>query len=113
MNISFDGMNQWMATFAAAGMAEGQVVKMTGSGAVDKCADGDVFCGVTAVAEDSFCGVQLGGVVTVPYTGGAPAVGYALLAANGSGGVKSVSTGGRSYLVLSVDTAAKTVTFVL
>ena len=42
----------------------------------------------------------------------APAVGYAALAADGAGGVK-VSTKGNNYLVLNVNTAAKTVSFML
>ena len=29
MNISFDGMNQWTATFATSDAVEGHVVKMT------------------------------------------------------------------------------------
>ena len=49
----------------------------------------------------------------MPYTGtDAPAVGYAALAADGAGGVK-VSTKGNNYLVLNVNTAAKTVSFML
>ena len=49
----------------------------------------------------------------MPYTGtDAPAVGYAALAADGAGGVK-VSTKGNTYLVLSVNTTAKTVSFML
>jgi hypothetical protein len=35
------------------------------------------------------------------------------LAADGSGGVKVVSAGGKSYLAVEVDTTAKTVTIVL
>lgn len=113
MNISFDGMNQWMATFATSDAVEGQVVKMTAGATVGACADGDSFCGVTAAkrAEDA-CAVQLTGVVTAPYTGTAPTVGYAKLLANGTGGVKTSSTG-REYLVLDIDTSASTVTFVL
>ena len=113
MKLSYEGIGAWSATFTTADAVEGQVVKMSASGAVAKCSGGDGFCGVAGAVRGTVCGVQLGGVVSVPYTGAAPAVGYALLAADGSGGVKSVSTGGRSYLVLSVDTAAKTVTFVL
>ena len=56
--------------------------------------------------------MQLAGVVTAPYTGTAPTVGYAKLSANGTGGVKASSTG-REYLVLDIDPSANTVTFVL
>lgn len=51
--------------------------------------------------------------VTMPYTGtDAPAVGYAALASDGADGVKA-STKGNTYLVLSVNTTAKTVSFML
>ena len=52
----------------------------------------------------------MGGFVTVSYTGTAPDVGWTALAADGEGGVKSVTTGGRAYLVADADTTAKTVT---
>ena len=56
----------------------------------------------------------MGGMVTVSYTGAsAPAAGWNSLAADGSGGVKVVSAGGKSYLAVEVDTTAKTVTIVL
>ena len=68
------------------------------------------FCGVGVNVNGGYAGVQLCGAVTLPYTGTeAPAVGYAALAA---GGVK-VSTKGNNYLVLNVNTAAKTVSFML
>ena len=71
------------------------------------------FCGVGVNVNGGYAGVQLCGAVTLPYTGTeAPAVGYAALAADGAGGVK-VSTKGNNYLVLNVNTAAKTVSFML
>ena len=71
------------------------------------------FCGVSVNVNGGYAGVQLCGAVTLPYTGTeAPAVGYAALAADGAGGVK-VSTKGNNYLVLNVNTAAKTVSFML
>ncbi|MEA4946652.1 MAG: hypothetical protein VB058_03705 [Oscillospiraceae bacterium] len=56
--------------------------------------------------------VKLDGFVTVPYTGAAPAVGFSALSADAAGGVR-VNAAGREYLVLEVDTAAKTVGFIL
>ena len=113
MNISFDGMNQWVATFAAAEAEEGQVVKMTDRATVGPCSDGEAFCGVVAVRRAEYaCAVQLSGVVTVPYTDTVPAAGYTKLSADASGGVKS-NESGREYLVLDADESAKTVTFVL
>lgn len=75
-----------------------------------KCTAGDGFCGVVrAVAHDGkACTVQLGGLASVKYSGTAPAVGYAELMADGSGGVSKPgeNQSGSSYLVLSVDSAA-------
>ena len=116
MNVSYEGIGQWAATFACDGVSAGQVVKVSGNGTVAKCADNDGFEGaVLAVARDGkACSVAMGGMVTVSYTGAsAPAAGWNSLAADGSGGVKVVSDGGKGYLAVEVDTTAKTVTIVL
>ena len=115
MNVSFEGIGQWCATFACNGeVAEDQMVKVSGDGEVKACADGDAFCGkVTAIGRDNkACAVALGGVVKASYTGTAPAAGWANLSADGNGGVKTDSAG-KSYLVVDVDTAASKVTFAL
>ena len=58
--------------------------------------------------------MAMGGMATVSYSGNsAPAAGWNTLAADGDGGVSVVSTGGKSYLAVDVDTSAKTVTIVL
>ena len=62
------------------------------------------------------CAVALGGMVTAGYTvpaeGAAPALGWSGLSADGEGGVQA-DADGSTYLVVDVDTTAKTVTFVL
>lgn len=118
MSISYQGIGQWCATFACSSMTEGKVVKIGSSNeTVAACSAGDNFCGVvTSVAHDgSACSVQLGGFVTVGYSGTAPGLGFSSLVANAAGGVAAAGEGqtGRSYLVVSVDTAAKTVTIKL
>ena len=116
MNISYEGIGQWAATFACDGVAAGQVVRVSGSGTAAKCTEGGGFDGVAlSVARDGkACSVAMGGMVTVSYTGvTAPAAGWNTLAADGSGGVKVVSDGGKGYLAVEVDTIAKTVTIVL
>lgn len=116
MKVSYEGIGQWAATFACSGVGEGQVVKVSGSGTVGACAAGDRFCGTAlAVSRDgSACTVALGGMVTAVYSGDtAPAVGWVNLTADGSGGVTVPASGGQSYLAVDVDSAAKTVTFVL
>lgn len=113
MSISFQGIGQVCATFLCGDVAEGQLVKVSGRGTAAACADGDGFCGVALCKKEDACSVQVAGFVTVGYTGTVPAVGWSALAANGAGGVKSVSTGGRTLLVVDADTTAKTVTILL
>ena len=114
MKLSYEGIGQWAATFAAGQVSEGEMVKVSGNGTVAACAAGDGFCGmVLSVSRGGdACAVALGGIVTAGYSGTAPALGWTGLAADGSGGVKALTTG-RSYLVADVDEAAKTVTFAL
>ncbi|MBQ8943745.1 MAG: hypothetical protein IJ050_04510 [Clostridia bacterium] len=113
MSYSFEGFNEGVLTFSC----EDEIicpapVKMSANAGVAACGQGEKFCGVALNCKNGDAGVCLTGAVTLPYSGTAPAAGYAKLAANGEGGV-SASTGGREYLVLDTDTAAGTVTFIL
>ena len=110
MSISLEGIGQVLATLKVAdGTAEGDVVTVTAENTVGKAAAGSRFCGVLVRDEgDGVGAVQLEGIVTVSYTGTAPVVGYSMLAGDGNNGVKTVTSGGASYLVLSVDAASGT-----
>lgn len=110
MSISFDGIGEVVATFRVSGsVAPGSVVCLTDSGEVGPGSSGGHPCGVAlSVSEDGFAGVQIGGLAEVRYSGTAPEAGWSALCADGDGGVKTVSTGGSSYLVVSVDEGAKT-----
>ena len=114
MKVSFEGIGQWSATFACTDVQEGQVVKISGNGEVGKCVDGEAFCGVVNVMgrDGLACGVVLGGMVSVPYTGSAPALGWSGVSANGEGGVKADGAG-QKVLVTAVDESAMCVTFKL
>lgn len=112
MSVSFEGVGQVCATFLGGGLTEGQVVKMSDGGTVDACGAGDLFCGVALCCKDDACTVQVGGFVSVPYSGTAPAVGWHSLAADGNGGVKTASNG-VNCLVADVDDTAKTATIML
>ena len=114
MSFSFEGIGGRAATFACSEVQNDTVVKITDNGKVGACAAGDAFCGqvISVDGDGTACAVALGGMVTVSYSGTAPAVGFAGLSADGKGGVKA-DTAGRSHLVTAVNTAAKTVTFVL
>ena len=100
-NCSFEGIGAVVATFAAdTGVKGGQVVKMTGNGQVGPCSAGDPFCGVALEPRTDVVGVQVKGFMTVTGTG--LAVGQAILAADGSGGVQQAETG-VSATVVSVN----------
>lgn len=106
--ISFDDIGAVTATFAAQeGVTAGQVVKITGSGEVGPCQEGDAFCGLALSCREGFAGVQVGGFLEMPVTG-AVSLGRTALAADGSGGVKAASSGGVAALIVSVDSAAGT-----
>ena len=103
MNVSFNGIGQWCATFLADSVTEGAVVKISDKGTVAPCSDGDAFCGVAGdVAEDGFVAVQVKGFVTVPCTDSTIAAGYMSLVADGNGGVKAGGDGNK-ILVMNVE----------
>lgn len=112
MNCSFDGIGQWAATFPRAAGSAGQAVTLNADGRVCTPSDGGDFIGVVlSVGRDGLaCSVALGGIVSVPCSGTAPARGWAGLAADGKGGVKA-STSGRAFRVL--ECGDDFVTFVL
>ncbi len=114
MQLSYEGIGQWAATFACGQVSEGELVKISGNSTVGACGSGESFAGMVVSVSRSgdACAVALNGLVTAGYTGTAPALGWSVLCGNGSGGVKGAASG-RSYLVVDVDTAAETVTFAL
>ena len=112
-SISMQGIGEGCLTAkAGASATAGYPCHFSANDTVADSANGAVFSGVIAGVRDELVTVQYRGFVTLPYTGTAPAVGYATLAANGAGGVKTAS-GGRSLLVVSVDTTAATVCVLL
>ena len=111
--VKYDSIHSDLVTFAAAGgLTAGSVCKVTANDTVGACSAGDAFCGVAGPVRGGMTGVQLHGYVKLPYTGAAPTVGMGALAANGSGGVKTAESG-RTFCIVCVDTAAKTVGFFL
>lgn len=109
MAISFDAIGERYVTFFAGQTAEdGKLCKMTANGTVGKCAANDAFCGVITQVRGGTASVLMSGYVELPYTGTAPSVGYCVLAAGGADSVKTAESG-KSYLVVNVDTTAKTV----
>lgn len=113
MNVSLKSFNSKEATFLTSSAKSGDLVSVSGNLTVSPAADGAAFCGICTDVSGGYATVRLCGYCTVPFSGSAPAVGYATLASNGNGGVKSVTSGGRTLLVTDVDSTAKTVGIML
>ena len=108
--VSFEEIGAVAATFfAQKEVKAGQVVKMTGNGQVGPCSAGDKFCGVAMEPRKGGAAVQVKGFVTVSCTGSLTP-GWAVLEADGSGGVQTAAEGGQTMLVVAVDETAETVT---
>ncbi len=105
--VSFEEIGAVTATFLAKeDVVPGQVVKITDDGQVGACSDNDVFCGLALSNRKGFAGVQVKGFLTLPISGSV-SLGQAILAADGTGKVKSAEAG-VTALVVSVDDAAHT-----
>ena len=116
MKVSFEGAGEVLLSFLNASGAnaagDGKLVKMSANNTVAVCADDDRFCGLCIHADSETADVQLKGYVELEYSGTAPTVGWATLLAAGAGKVKADSDGAE-FLVLKVDTTAKTVGFIM
>lgn len=99
--VSFEGIGEVAATFACGtGVQEGQVVKLTGNGAVGACAAKERFCGVVLCVKDGYAAVQVGGLAQVT-AGESVTAGWVKLSADGTGGVQKDDDTGTEYLVVS------------
>lgn len=112
MSVSFNGFNENTATFRAEGeIAGGTPVRMHETDTVTAAVSGEVFCGIAVDCDGSYAAVQLSGAVRAKFSGEAPRVGYSKLVSDGEG--VTVSDSGREYLVVAVDEASSTVTFIM
>lgn len=109
MKVSFNGFNETVATFeTATEIAQGKLVKMSANGKVAVCVADDAFIGVVIKGESDAASVQLGGYARLTYSGtSAPSVGYNKFSSDANGNL-TVDTDGKEYLVIDVDTVAKT-----
>lgn len=111
MKVSFNGFGENVLTFETQGtITAPEPVMVTADGKVG--AANGVFCGICTAVRNGYAAVQLKGYVTVPYSGTAPTVGYAKLKATDGKAVVD-ATNGREYLVIDVDTTAKTAGIIL
>ena len=113
MSVAFKGFNEKSLTFNTSQTIEnGSPVSMASNGAVAKTTTGNAFIGIAGSQRDDIVEVQLCGYVKASYSSTAPGVGTVTLGADGSGGVKVVSSGGTSCLVVSVNETDHTVEFI-
>lgn len=113
MKISLDGFNNKSATLvAAAGTEKGDIVSLSNNLTVSTASQGAAFCGVCEDVRDGYATVLLEGYTRVSYSSTAPSLGFAVLAADGSGGVKTAQSG-RTCLVVEVDTVSNTIGIIM
>lgn len=107
MSISFKGFNEQVLTFnTTAELDAGTLVKMNGSGTVAPCASGDKIMGVVLACRNNIASVQVGGYISLPYSGTAPTPGYCGICATDSTKIKTDNSAGKLLAVLETDTAA-------
>ena len=81
MNISLNGYGTGYVTLEAAeGLTEGVLAKISANHTAAAAGDGEAFIGPVLSVRDGLALVQLSGICTVAYTGGAPTLGYDMLA---------------------------------
>lgn len=111
--ISFEGIGEMVATFAAkSGLESGWVCKVTQTGETGPCSAGERFCGVAVHVKEGLAAVQMRGFLTAIYSG-AMTAGWVKLAADGNGGVKTDAANGLEYLVVDVNPAEKSAIILL
>ena len=113
MNHYFSGFNTKAITLNAEGtVTEGMAVKLSASDAVTKAGADEKFCGVCSAVRGGYASVVMAGHVKVGYSDAAPTIGYCNLVSDGNGNVK-ISTAGKEYLVVDVDTTNKTIEIII
>ena len=112
MRVSYEGIGYLAMTLPSNSAEEGQLCMVNAVGQVDKCDEGESFCGFVEIVRDGMAAMQIEGTVEVGYTGPTPLAGYTKLSSNGKGGVKA-DTSGREYLVLSMNAEKATITIKL
>lgn len=113
---SYNGIGELSVTVYDKGMNLDCVAKIGESSTGCWCKADEVFHGVCRWQKENTGTLQVGGFITLPYSGStAPAVGYCELVADGDGGVKvkTAVAGNVARLVVEVNADDQTVTFLL
>ena len=113
MSISFQELAQECVSFETSGSVQSnQLCCMSANNTVKACTEGSVIHGYILGTRCGAANVAVRGFVTASYSGTAPTVGFCSLVAHNAKTVK-VSEGAKEYLVVSVNTANKTVCFLM
>ncbi len=113
MSISFQELAQDCVSFQAFNnMQVNNLCCMHANDMVKVCVDGAPIHGQVINSRAGVVSTVVRGFITTGYSGTAPTIGFCPLVASGSKTVK-VSEGAKEYLVVNVDTANKTVCFML
>lgn len=111
--ISYQSIAQECVSFyEESHIPAGQPCKMHAADTVTKALKGEAFIGIVVNSRELLANVVVRGFVTVKYSGDDPTVGMVGLC-GGDNGTVAVSETAPTYLVVSVDTKEKTVTFLL
>ena len=114
MAFSFESIGRKIVSFKASTSADiDYPCAVTGNDTVGEPADQGDIVGVVESIRGGVAGVVISGCITLPYTGTAPGCGYQTLGYDSEGACMKVISGCKSYLVVNVDTTAKTGTFFL
>ena len=111
MSVAFDGIGRLVVTFEAGTATAGSFVTMEDNGKVKKAFSGQLPVGLALHVQDGHAAVQLRGFVKTKYSGSsAPALGWASLVTDSSGGLRAAGSGesGRMCLVVEKDSEAQT-----
>ncbi|MGN0523991.1 MAG: hypothetical protein ACI4IG_06935 [Eubacterium sp.] len=115
MSISFNGYKNNTVTMENETATVGYPVALNSEGKAIAANDGVAFIGVCVAVRGDICCVQTDGYIELGFSGTAPSYGFSGFTADGNGGVKSVTsaTAPKAYTVVKVDTAKKTVGFIM
>ena len=105
--VSFEGIEMAVVTFQEKDVTAGVPVAMDSDGTVKDAGNGAALVGLALNVRGGGAAVLVTGSAPLPYPAPAPALGWARLAADGSGGVTAAESG-REYLVVQVDSGSKT-----
>ena len=112
MNISLNGFNESMITFACGEEIPAKTpVKITDNNTVSPCGNSEAPIGFAVNSKCGYTGVMMNGYFNTSYSG-TMSYGYQKIAADANGGVKK-DDNGIMVIVTEIDTANKTVGFIM